>query len=141
MLEVLYALRQQPVPSEIAEAPPVTFNTGDALLAEHANAILGPARRGRQTRIMVTMPGEAADEPALIRDLVETGMEVMRVNCAHDSPKVWAAMVKHLRHAERETGKRCLLSFDLAGPKLRTGPIEPGPAVASGDRSAIRWDA
>jgi pyruvate kinase len=26
-------------------------------------------------------------------------------------------------------GKRCLVSFDLAGPKLRTGPIEPGPAV------------
>ncbi len=129
VLEVLCALRGQPVPPEIAGAPPVTFNTGDALLAEHANAILGPARRGRVTRIMVTMPGEAADQPALIRDLVEDGMEVMRVNCAHDSPKVWERMVKHLRRAQRETGKRCALSFDLAGPKLRTGPIEPGPAV------------
>jgi pyruvate kinase len=38
-------------------------------------------------------------------------------------------MVKHLRRAERELGKRCLISFDLAGPKLRTGPIAPGPAV------------
>ncbi len=37
----------KPVPAEIAGAPPVTFNTGDALLAEHANAILGAARRGR----------------------------------------------------------------------------------------------
>ena len=130
VLEALYALRKQPVPAEIAGPPPITFDTGDALLAEHAEAILGPARCGRETRIMVTMPGEAADEPALIRDLVEAGMEVMRVNCAHDSPKVWARMVKHLRRAERETGKRCALSFDLAGPKLRTGPIEPGPAVA-----------
>ena len=130
VLEVLYALRRQPVPPEVALAPPVTFNTGDALLAEHANAILGLARNGRATRIMVTMPGEAAEQPALIRDLVETGMEVMRINCAHDSPKVWERMVKHLRRAERETGKRCALSFDLAGPKLRTGPIEPGPAVA-----------
>jgi pyruvate kinase len=130
VLEVLCALRRQPVPAAVAEAPPVTFNTGDALLAAHANAILGPAREGRATRIMVTMPGEAAEQPALIRDLVETGMEVMRINCAHDSPKVWERMVKHLRRAERETGKRCALSFDLAGPKLRTGPIEPGPAVA-----------
>jgi pyruvate kinase len=130
VLEVLYALRKQPVPAEIARPPPITFDTGDALLAKHADAILGSARRGRETRIMVTMPGEAADEPALIRDLVEAGMEVMRVNCAHDSPKVWARMVKHLRRAERDTGKRCALSFDLAGPKLRTGPIEPGPAVA-----------
>ncbi len=130
VLEVLFSLRNQPVPKEIAEAPPVTFNTGQALLAAHSAAILGPAARGRQTRIMVTMPGEAADEPALIRDLVEAGMEVMRINCAHDTPKVWESMVKQLRRAERETGKRCALSFDLAGPKLRTGDIEPGPAVA-----------
>jgi pyruvate kinase len=39
-------------------------------------------------------------------------------------------MVKHLREAERSLDKRCLVSFDLAGPKLRTGPIVPGPAVA-----------
>jgi pyruvate kinase len=130
VLEVLYALRNQPVPAEVLGPPPITFETGDALLAEHANAILGPAHSGRSTRIMVTMPGEAAEEPALIRDLVEAGMEVMRINCAHDSPKVWERMVKHLRRAERDTGKRCALSFDLAGPKLRTGPIEPGPAVA-----------
>lgn len=129
VLEVLCALRSQPVPATVATAPPVTFNTGNALLCEHANAILGPGRGGRQTRIMVTMPGEAADEPALIHDLVETGMEVMRINCAHDDPKVWERMVGHLRRAERKTGKRCALSFDLAGPKLRTGPIEPGPAV------------
>jgi pyruvate kinase len=38
-------------------------------------------------------------------------------------------MVKHVRHAERDLGKRCLVSFDLAAPKLRTGPIVPGPAV------------
>jgi pyruvate kinase len=130
VLEVLFTLRNQPVPAEIAAPPPVTFNTGEALLAAHADAILGPARRGRETRIMVTMPGEAADQPGLIRDLVEAGMEVMRVNCAHDSPKVWEGMVKHLRRAERDTGKHCALSFDLAGPKLRAGPIEPGPAVA-----------
>jgi pyruvate kinase len=128
--EALCTLRQQPVPAEIAASPPITFGGGDALLAAHADAILGLARRGRATRIMVTMPGEAADQPTLIRDLVEAGMEVMRVNCAHDSPVVWERMVKHLHQAERKTGKRCALSFDLAGPKFRTGPIEPGPAVA-----------
>jgi pyruvate kinase len=130
VLEVLYALRSKPVPADISVPPPILFDSGDALLAEHANAILGPPRDGRQTRIMVTMPGDSAEQPALIRDLVEAGMDVMRINCAHDSPKVWARMVKHLRQAERETGKHCAVSFDLAGPKLRTGPIEPGPAVA-----------
>ncbi len=129
VLEVLHALRGDTSPRTIAEEPPVTFETGDALLAEHANAILGAPERGRATRIMVTMPGEAADDPELIRDLIEAGMGIMRINCAHDSPKVWERMVKHLRRAEREAGKRCLVSFDLAGPKLRTGPMAPGPAV------------
>ena len=78
---------------------------------------------------MVTMSGEAAYGPDLIRGLVEGGMGIMRINCAHDSPPTWERMVKHLRQAERELGKRCLVSFDLAGPKLRTGPIAPGPAV------------
>jgi len=129
VLRVLYTLRGEPVPAEVVEDPPITFDTGPSMLAEHTSAILGAAVQGRQTRIMVTMPGEAADDPNLIRGLVDAGMGIMRINCAHDSPKTWEMMVKHLRQAERELGKRCLVSFDLAGPKLRTGPIVPGPAV------------
>jgi len=132
VLQMLYTLRGEPVSADVVEDPPITFDTGAALLVEHTNAILGPATRGHHTRIMVTMPGEAADDPDLIRGLVEDGMGIMRINCAHDSPEIWERMVKHLRKAERELGKRCLVSFDLAGPKLRTGPITPGPAV-------IKW--
>ena len=35
----------------------------------------------------------------------------------------------HLRRAERTLGRPCRIAIDLAGPKLRTGPLEPGPAV------------
>jgi pyruvate kinase len=128
VLQVLSTLRAAPSAEGVVD-PPITFDTGAALLSEHANSILGPAPAGRETRIMVTMPGEAADDPDLIKELVAAGMGIMRVNCAHDSPKVWERMVKHLRRAERELSKRCLVSFDLAGPKLRTGPIARGPAV------------
>jgi len=38
-------------------------------------------------------------------------------------------MIRNLRRAEKETKKRCKVAMDLAGPKLRTGSIEPGPAV------------
>ena len=106
-----------------ADAPPVSFDRGHELLAAHAADILGAAPAGRDTRVMVTMPGEAADSPQLIRELVEAGMDIMRINCAHDSPAVWERMVQHLRLAERDTGRRCKVSFDLAGPKLRTGPL------------------
>ena len=129
VLRVLQTLRGQSPSSELVEDLPITFDTGAALLLEHADAILGRGSLGQGTRIMVTMPGEAADDPDLIRDLVEAGMGIMRINCAHDSPAVWERMVEHLRAAENELGKRCLVSFDLASPKLRTGPIAPGPAV------------
>jgi pyruvate kinase len=129
VLRAIYALLGETISADTVAEPSITFDSGASRLAEHTNAILGQAPRGRQTRIMVTMPGEAADDPDLIRRLLEAGMGVMRINCVHDSPAVWERMVKQLRHAERDLGKRCLISFDLAGPKLRTGPIAPGPAV------------
>jgi pyruvate kinase len=127
--EVLCALRGDQGEAKGGAPAPVSFDKGDALLAQHAVVVLGPAPPERDTRIMVTMPGQAAEAPGLIRELVDEGMGIMRINCAHDSPEVWEQMVRHLRSAERETGRRCLVSFDLAGPKLRTGPLERGPAV------------
>ena len=53
-----------------APKPPVSIDGGRAILARHADAILGPVSEQHRTRIMVTMPAEAADEPALIADLL-----------------------------------------------------------------------
>jgi len=53
----------------------------------------------------------------------------MRINCAHDGADAWSGMIQNLRRAEKETNKRCKVAMDLAGPKLRTGSIEPEPAV------------
>lgn len=53
----------------------------------------------------------------------------MRINCAHDDETAWGRMIEHLRRAERALGRSCRVVMDLAGPKLRTGPLEPGPAV------------
>lgn len=108
----------------------IGFDEGGARLARNAERILGPASPQQQARIMVTMPGEAADDPELIRDLMERGMDIMRINCAHDSPAEWDRMIRHLRDAETALGRRCRISFDLAGPKLRTGPVQTGAAVA-----------
>ena len=38
-------------------------------------------------------------------------------------------MVANLRRAEQDLGKSCRILMDLAGPKLRTGPVAPGPRV------------
>ncbi|HLM90761.1 MAG TPA: pyruvate kinase [Thermoplasmata archaeon] len=102
---------------------------GRHLLARNAQALLGPKRPGRGVRIMVTMPAEAATDYGLVRELVEAGMDCARINCAHEGPADWARMVAHVRRAERATGRRCRIEMDLTGPKIRTGPIRPGPSV------------
>lgn len=110
-------------------APPAGFPDGGELLARNAVNFLGPKPEDRSTRIMVTLPGEAATDPSLVRSMVERGMDLARINCAHDGPESWRFMVDHVRAAEEATGKRCLIAMDLAGPKLRTGPVRPGPRV------------
>jgi pyruvate kinase len=109
--------------------PPCQAPAGRRLLSRNTEALLGPAPASRQVRIMVTMPSTAASDYPLVRDLLRNGMNCMRINCAHDSEPAWSRMIHHLRQAEQETGLRCKIEMDLAGPKLRTGPLAPGPSV------------
>jgi len=118
-----------PLPPAPAMIPPVDFTTGPALLAKHTELLLGPRGPGSVVRIMVTMPSEAATEYTLVRDLVAAGMEVMRINGAHDSRATWQAMADNFRRAQQELQRPGRILFDLSGPKLRTGALEEGARV------------
>lgn len=114
-----------PSPAE----PAVELGEGTQLLEANTNALLGSPPPERKVRIMVTVDSNAGSDYELVRDLVRNGMDCMRINCAHDNPDVWLGMIGNLRRAREETGRNCRILMDLGGPKLRTGPIEPGPAV------------
>ncbi|MDY6997540.1 MAG: pyruvate kinase [Actinomycetota bacterium] len=107
----------------------VGYDQSRTLLDRRTTELLGPVPAGRTTRIMVTLPSEAAGDPDLVRRLVERGMDVARINCAHDGPEAWRAMARHVRTAAEQTSRSVLIAMDLAGPKLRTGPIQPGARV------------
>jgi pyruvate kinase len=129
VLDVLHNLTGRDYRPPSADGPALDFGRGQQLLAAHTETLLGPARAGRDVRIMVTMPGEAADDPALIHKLLRQGMDCMRINCSHDGPAAWSRMIEHLRRAEHAEKRSCRIVMDLGGPKLRTGPLEAGPAV------------
>jgi len=99
------------------------------LLAAHTQALLGPAPASRRVRIMVTVPTEAARDYTLVHELVRAGMDCMRINCAHDGAAEWERMIEHMRRASHALDRPCRVAMDLGGPKLRTGPLEPGAAV------------
>jgi len=129
VLGVLQRLVSHDSPPPALEAAHVDFATGERLLTEHTDALLGPVPAGRTVRVMVTMPSEAADDYRLVHNLLQQGMDCMRINCAHDDAAAWLRMIENLQQAERSLGRSCRVVMDLAGPKLRTGPLEPGPAV------------
>jgi pyruvate kinase len=110
----------------------VLDNVTAVLLHQHTAALLGSKPSGRAVRILVTMPSQAATDGALIRELLANGMDCMRINCAHDDPGAWAAMVAHLEAARSALGRECRVFMDIAGPKLRTGPI-------ASDSQILRW--
>lgn len=102
---------------------------GEKRLLQHADQLFGGPAPERGIRIMVTMPQEAATDPALVKGLMKAGMDCQRINCAHDEPEIWLKMIENARAAADRMGKTCQVMMDLAGPKLRTGQIQPGPAV------------
>ena len=112
------------VPPDGSE-PGLEFAEGKTLLLTNTDALLGPSPQKRGVRIMVTVPREAAEDYQLVRQLLASGMNCMRINCAHDDAEAWSAMIANLRRAKQELGRECRVEMDLAGPKLRTGPIDP----------------
>jgi pyruvate kinase len=112
-----------------AHAATVDVDEGGRILASNANRLLGTSPPGRSTRIMVTLPSEAADGAELVAAMAAAGMDLARINCAHDGAETWVQMVEHVRAVRRPGGRRPRIAVDLAGPKVRTGPIEPGPRV------------
>ena len=108
---------------------PVGSRASTQAQQRHAVALLGRTPPGRDVRIMVTLPGEAAADPGRIDAMVQAGMDIARINCAHDTPAQWQAMAEAVRLAARRAGREVRVLMDLGGPKLRTGPIESGPEV------------
>jgi pyruvate kinase len=129
VLTALHHVAGRPWQPRKRPAPAVGFDEGIDRLDAHTVALLGPEPTERAVRIMVTMPSEASQDYLLVRGLLDRGMNCMRINCAHDDAHAWGQMIAHLRRAEQDLGKHCRILMDLAGPKLRTGPIEPGARV------------
>jgi pyruvate kinase len=76
--------------------------------------------------LMVTFDSGFADNYSLIKSLLLNGMNVARINCAHDDEKTWAKMITKLKKACKQTGLECKIYMDLAGPKIRTKLLGKG---------------
>lgn len=122
-----------------AERPPVSFRHGAARIRKQTNELFGRKLRGGHARIMVTLPREAAHDYALVRDMVRAGMNVARINLAHDDAATWESMVRNVHRARASTGCSCRVFMDLCGPKIRIGDLVPGPEALRIDPARDEW--
>ena len=107
----------------------VSVRQSGKILDKNTRQLFGYKSKKRRTRIMVTLPPSAAEDKSFVRRLMKSGMNTARINCAHDTPAEWKKMVNNVHHASRKLDKRCRIMMDLAGPKLRTGAMQPGPRI------------
>lgn len=99
---------------------PMDDDAGRTLLRERAALLFGPKESPDVPHLMVTFQTELADDFEAVKGLLEAGMNVARINCAHDSSREWERMAANVRKASGLTGLPCHIYFDLAGPKIRT---------------------
>ncbi|MEM6345758.1 MAG: pyruvate kinase [Bacteroidota bacterium] len=111
------------------EQSPLSVKDAEQWLRLHARDLLGKRPVGRRPRVMVTMPSQAAKDYDLVRNMVSLGMDVARINCAHDNPKVWEQIIAQVKLASKKAGREVKIAMDLAGPKIRTGSMAGGARV------------
>jgi pyruvate kinase len=111
------------LPSDHVTVSPAQFFAGEIRLTDATDRLFGTPPLHRRGRIMVTIPGEAATSPALLADLAQRGMDVARINCAHDNPDIWRTLVIEIRKAAEQVGRQITILMDIAGPKIRTEEV------------------
>ena len=121
-LDAVLAMLSSADPKEKDKRPwpvPGAFTDGFQRIQDAAEDILGPSNASK-VRIMVTMPATAATDPAWCRDGIEAGASCVRINCAHDMPEQWLAMIGHVRRASRALKRDVRVQMELTGPRART---------------------
>lgn len=76
----------------------------------------------RQTKIVATL-GPASRDRHTVRELIDAGVDVFRVNFAHGSYDEHASAAALVREQASDAGRPVGILGDLPGPKMRTGAI------------------
>ncbi|MFQ5671641.1 MAG: pyruvate kinase [Nitrospinales bacterium] len=86
------------------------------------------------TKIIATL-GPASGKKKTIRDLVQAGVNVFRLNLSHGDYDLLRLWIRWIREAEKELNVLVGILLDLQGPKIRVGTFEKGfIQINRGDR-------
>ena len=93
-----------------------------------------------RAKIVCTL-GPAVESPEKVKELIEAGMNMARLNLSHGSYEEHQGRLDRVRAAAKEAGKAVAILVDLQGPKIRLARFENGPhELSRGDIFTITTD-
>jgi len=93
-----------------------------------------------KTKLVCTI-GPASDDPRILQAMLHAGMNVARLNFSHGDFDTHAEVIRRLRQASEQTGRRLAIMADLPGVKIRIGELRPEVVeLADGDEVVLTTD-
>jgi pyruvate kinase len=80
----------------------------------------------RRTKIIATL-GPATDKPGVLAQLIESGVNVVRLNLSHGVPEDHLKRAEAVREVANKLRKEVAILADLQGPKIRIRTFSNGP--------------
>ncbi len=111
----------------------ISIKKAEKKLAKNTSQLFGEPIKNRRQRIMVTMPGFASEDIQQVEEMIKEGLDVARINCAHDDPDVWLKIIQNIKTCDEKLGTKTIISMDISGPKIRTGEIKKSILIEPGD--------
>ncbi len=79
-----------------------------------------------KTKIVCTI-GPASESPEVMREMMDAGMNIARLNFSHGEFESHKKVIENLRAVSRSLGRRITIMADLSGPKMRIGRFASEP--------------
>jgi pyruvate kinase len=86
----------------------------------------------RKTKIICTL-GPASEDSEIIRQMIEAGTDVFRLNMSHAKHEWVRDIVPRVRALAQQLGRNIALLLDTQGPSIRTGVLKRDLLLAVGD--------
>lgn len=79
----------------------------------------------RRTKIVATL-GPSTDDPKVLDDMIQAGVDVVRVNFSHGTAEEHLRRAEQVRNRARAHGRQVGVFADLQGPKIRIEKFKDG---------------